>query len=164
MVSYEGLFFDDEYEKLIFSLEGKHLGIVNDKLHCTFKYRPTEDEIFNDIAGEDFELCIVGYGNDGKNSAFKVILPIGLGIWFIISSILKLCLVFYTKEEGFGYFLLTLLLVIASIICGVILLMNPITSAVIITFTVGLLIVIYSITDLTEAIISKFVGIVLRAS
>lgn len=87
--------------------------------------------------------------------AFKVILPIGLGIWFIISSILKLCLVFYTKEEGFGYFLLTLLLVIASIICGVILLMNPITSAVIITFTVGLLIVIYSITDLTEAIIFK---------
>lgn len=33
--------------------------------------------------------------------------------------------------------------------------MNPITSAVIITFTVGLLIVIYSITDLTEAIIFK---------
>ena len=83
MVSYEGLFFDDEYEKLIFSLEGKHLGIVNDKLHCTFKYRPTEDEIFNDIAGEDFELCIVGYGNDGQNSAFKVILPLELQKYYI---------------------------------------------------------------------------------
>lgn len=83
MVGYEGLFFDDEYEKLIFSLEGKHLGIVNDKLHCTFKYRPTEDEIFNDIAGEDFELCIVGYGNDGKNSAFKVILPLELQKYYI---------------------------------------------------------------------------------
>ena len=41
MLSYEGVFFDEEGENLIFSLEKKHLGLVNDKLHCTFKYHPT---------------------------------------------------------------------------------------------------------------------------
>ena len=55
-----------EEENLIFSLEGKHLGLVNDKLHCTFKYHPTEKEIFNNLAGEYFDVYLIGYGNDGK--------------------------------------------------------------------------------------------------
>ena len=42
MISYEGIFFEEEEEKVILSLEKKNLGLVNDKLHCTFKYHPTE--------------------------------------------------------------------------------------------------------------------------
>lgn len=83
MLSYEGIFFDEEEEKKIFSLEKKNLGLVNDKLHCTFKYHPTEKEIFNNLVGEYFDIYLVGYGNDGKNSAFMIDLPEELKEYYI---------------------------------------------------------------------------------
>lgn len=75
MVSYEGIFFDEDTVEFIHLLEGKKLARVNDKIHCTFKYHPNDLEIFNEIVGQYFDLYLVGYGNDGKNSGFKVMLP-----------------------------------------------------------------------------------------
>ena len=83
MISYEGIFFEEEEEKIILSLEKKNLGIINDKLHCTFKYHPTEKEIFNNLVGEYFDIYLVGYGNDGKNSAFMIDLPEELKEYYI---------------------------------------------------------------------------------
>lgn len=75
MLSYEGIFFEVDMIELIHSLESKKLSKVNDKIHCTFKYHPAENEIFNDIIGKNFEVFLVGYGNDGKNSGFEIALP-----------------------------------------------------------------------------------------
>lgn len=41
---------------LIHSLESTQLENVNDELHCTFKYHPSENEIFDDIVGKTFEV------------------------------------------------------------------------------------------------------------
>ena len=67
MLSYEGLFFGEEMVKLIHSLETNQLENVNDELHCTFKYHPSENEIFDDIVGKTFEVYLIGYANDGNN-------------------------------------------------------------------------------------------------
>lgn len=75
MILYEGIFFDEETIELIHSLDNNKLERVYGDLHCTFKFMPKADEIFNDIVGKPFELLIVGYGNDGKNSGFQVALP-----------------------------------------------------------------------------------------
>ena len=75
MLSYEGIFFEADMVDLIHSLETEKLDIVNDELHCTFKYHPTTDEIFNDIVGKTFEVYLIGYGNDGQNSGFEILLP-----------------------------------------------------------------------------------------
>lgn len=75
MLSYEGIFFDPEIEELLHSLEVERLSIVNDILHCTFKYRPKSKEIFNEIVGKEVEITVVGYACDGKNSGFSVRLP-----------------------------------------------------------------------------------------
>ena len=72
MLSYEGIFFDKETVELIHSLETKMLDKVNDEIHCTFKYHPNEEEIFNDIVGKNFEIFLVGYANDGMNSGFQI--------------------------------------------------------------------------------------------
>lgn len=72
MLSYEGLFFDEETVKLIHSLEEDTLDVVNDEIHCTFKYHPANDEIFNEIVGKYFDVYLVGYANGGKNSGFKI--------------------------------------------------------------------------------------------
>ncbi len=75
MLSYEGLFFDQETVDLIHSLEEKQLPNINDEIHCTFKYHPSKEEIFNDIVGQSFEVYLIGYGNDGFNSGFQIALP-----------------------------------------------------------------------------------------
>lgn len=72
MLSYEGIFFEKDMVDLIHSLEKNKLAIVNDEIHCTFKYHPTTDEIFNDIVGKTFEVYLISYGNDGQNSEFEI--------------------------------------------------------------------------------------------
>lgn len=83
MLSYEGLFFDEETTNFIHSLEKNMLANVNDEIHCTFKYHPKEKEIFNCIAGKSFDVYIVGYANDGFNSGFEILLPEELKDFYI---------------------------------------------------------------------------------
>ena len=83
MLSYEGIFFDKETVELIKSLDKKMLARVNDEIHCTFKYHPQDEEIFDDIVGKYFELYLIGYGNDGLNSGFQVLLPDELMPYYI---------------------------------------------------------------------------------
>ena len=83
MVSYEGIFFEADVQDFICSLEKKALSKVNDEIHCTFKYHPTRDEIFNELVGKCFEVYLIGYGNDGKNSGFEIALPNNLKKYYI---------------------------------------------------------------------------------
>lgn len=83
MLSYEGIFFDEEAIKLIRFLEGNHLLKPIDNVHCTFKYHPNEDEIFDEIVGKEFEIDLIGYGCDGQNSGFEIKLPNELDSFFI---------------------------------------------------------------------------------
>lgn len=83
MLSYEGIFFEADMVDLIHSLETEKLVRVNDEIHCTFKYHPTTDEIFNDIVGRTFEVYLIVYGNDGQNSGFKILFPDELKDYYI---------------------------------------------------------------------------------
>ena len=83
MVNYEGIFFEGESADIIRSLDIKELPITNDLFHCTFKYRPRDDEIFDEIVGMEIEVLIIGYGNDGHNSGFAVQLPNDITKYYI---------------------------------------------------------------------------------
>ena len=83
MLNYEGIFLDEKSIELIRLIEENKLELTNDQLHCTFKYKPNRGEIFNDIVGKEFELYLVGYGNDGMNSGFEVVLPEELNEYYI---------------------------------------------------------------------------------
>ena len=83
MLSYEGIFFEADVVELIHSLETEKLAKVNDEIHCTFKYHPNEEEVFNDIVGKKFEVFLIGYGNDGMNSGFQISLPDELMPYYI---------------------------------------------------------------------------------
>ncbi len=83
MLSYEGIFFETDMVDLIHSLEIGKLTKVNDEIHCTFKYHPTTEEIFNDIVGKIFEVYLIGYGNDGQNSGFEILFPDELKDYYI---------------------------------------------------------------------------------
>ncbi len=83
MLSYEALFFDEEMLKIIYSLETNHLEIVNDIVHCTFRYHPEKNEIFNEIVGKTFDIYLIGYGCDGENSGFLIEIPKELKKYYI---------------------------------------------------------------------------------
>lgn len=75
MISYEGIFFNEETSQFIHSLEKPQLEITNDIIHCTFKYHPNDDELFDELVGKEIEVLLIGYANDGHNSGFKIKLP-----------------------------------------------------------------------------------------
>ncbi len=75
MLSYEGIFFEGETVDFIHSLEKNQLPIINDEIHCTFKYHPSENEIFDNLVGKEIQVLLIGYGYDGKNSGFELQLP-----------------------------------------------------------------------------------------
>ena len=83
MVKYEGIFFDESMEYLILTNEKIHLGDINDTLHITFKYKPLEYEIFDEIVGNFYEIELIGYGCDGENSGFEVSLADELKKYYI---------------------------------------------------------------------------------
>lgn len=83
MLSYEGLFFEEDMVDLIHSLDKEKLPKVNDEIHCTFKYHPCDEEIFDEIVGKSFEVYLVGYGSDGNNSGFELLLPEELQKYYI---------------------------------------------------------------------------------
>lgn len=81
MIVYEGLFFRDN--ELIRNLEVNKLPNIYKVLHCTFKYKPKEEEIFYNLIGREFEIELVGYGSDLNNSGFQVRLPKELEEYFV---------------------------------------------------------------------------------
>ena len=83
----------------------------------------------------------------------RVILPIFLGLWFLISGIFKIRLDIYMKDEP--YFIISLITNIITVICGVILLINPVESVSAITISLGIIIVVSSISSLIDIIIFK---------
>lgn len=83
MLKYEAIFLDDESVKMIHQLEQNKLDRVNDEIHLTLKYKPTKEEIFNEVVGKEFELYLIGYGNDGINAGFEVELSEELKPYYI---------------------------------------------------------------------------------
>ena len=83
MLKYEAIFLDDKSVDLIKKLEINKLSRVNDEIHLTLKYKPNKDEIFNEVVGQEFELYLIGYGNDGNNSGFEIELSEPLKKYYI---------------------------------------------------------------------------------
>lgn len=75
MVSYEGIFFEEEARKIIYEQEKVHLPEINDEIHCTFLYHPSNEELFDELVGREFLVTLIGYGCDGKNSGFEITIP-----------------------------------------------------------------------------------------
>ena len=73
------------------------------------------------------------------------VLPVIIGVAIIINSATKLQYAFELKKENNQQWKTTMIISIISVICGVILLFNPFKGAVIITQTIGIFMIVYSI-------------------
>lgn len=87
--------------------------------------------------------------------SLTVLIPICLGIWFIVSSVMKLRFTYLLKNISSGLFVSSIIMGILSIICGILFILNPLESSTVITLSCGILIVVYSISDIIEIFIFK---------
>lgn len=83
------------------------------------------------------------------------IIPFILGIWIVINSAIKIQYSVTLKNYDSNNWVYTLTVAILMFICGLVLILNPFEGAVIITKTIGIFIIIYSILDLSECFLFK---------
>ena len=73
MIEYFGIFIVDEKEiEKISDNEKVRLEKRSTNFHCTFRYKPEDMSVFNEVIGEEAELTLTGYACDGENSGYKV--------------------------------------------------------------------------------------------
>lgn len=80
------------------------------------------------------------------------IIPFILGVCIVVSSSTKLQYAMELKKENNELWLMTMIVAIFSTICGVVLIFNPFKGAQVITKTIGIFIIIYSILDIISTI------------
>lgn len=124
-------------------------GIFLFTMDCKYGNLLFIDNFANGILSVIFGIIILMYPK-----FLASIIPIVLGILFIISSLFKIRVSISLKGET-EYWLISLLLSILSIVCGIILIINPFESAVTVTLLMGIILVIYSVTDMLDMIIFK---------
>lgn len=86
------------------------------------------------------------------------IIPVVVGIVVIISSSLKIQQALILQKNSNRYFIPSLTIAIICLVCGVIILFNPFTSAVVITQLIGLIMITYAILDIINTILLKKSG------
>lgn len=85
---------------------------------------------------------------------FEKLIPIVLGILFIVNGSFKARISFILKETTSNWWL-SLILSILTIICGILLLVNPSISMIMITTLIGIILVAYALSDIIDTIIFK---------
>ncbi len=83
------------------------------------------------------------------------LIPIFLGIWFIVSGFVKGRWTYYLSDYKLSIRILSFIMSILSIVCGIIFIFNPLDGANYIASFVGILLIIYSISDIVDMIIFK---------
>ena len=87
-------------------------------------------------------------------SIFESILPIALGIFFIISGAFSSRISFIIKDIDNSY-ILSLFTSILMVICGVILSINPHSTALVITTLIGITLIVYSVSAIVDMFVFK---------
>lgn len=82
------------------------------------------------------------------------LIPIFLGIWFITAGIMKIKITTLLKQKN-TIFITSLIMSILSIICGTIFIISPLSSANAIISSFGILLFIYSLSDIIDMIIFR---------
>jgi uncharacterized membrane protein HdeD (DUF308 family) len=84
-----------------------------------------------------------------------ILVPIVIGIWMVINSVLGMQMAMSLKQVGYKNWLLAVILAAITIICGFLIIVNPSSGAVALTEFCGIMLIIYSICDVIDLFIFK---------
>ena len=117
-------------------------------------YTNTSLSLFDGFSGGILSI-ILGLLILIKPDTLSIVIPIAIGLWFIISSSYKLRIALILRSINESIWLLLFVMAILMMVCGVILIFNPVSGMVAITRMIGILIMIYSAIDIVEALMIK---------
>lgn len=83
------------------------------------------------------------------------LIPIFLGIWFIISGIVKFRLTSLLSNSDFNGWLISLIMSVLSVTCGILFIISPLNGAIALVSFIGVLLFVYSLSDIVNMIIFK---------
>ena len=101
------------------------------------------------------EDCLLVAIKEAKEENIKFLFPILIGIVMITKSSLDIRLSLSLKNIKGSNWLLLFICAILSVICGIIIIINPNLGSIAITTYVGIVLTIYSITNIIDTIIFK---------
>jgi len=88
-------------------------------------------------------------------NTLSILIPIIVGIWMIVNSIVNIQLSLVLKKVDYTYGFLSVILSIIVIICGIIMILNPHTGSLALTTLFGIILIVYSLSDMIDIIIFK---------
>ena len=84
-----------------------------------------------------------------------ILIPIVVGMFVIVNSIVDIQLSLVLKDCGYNMWFLSIILSILTIVCGIIIMINPQSSSAALTTIFGILVMVYSVAGMTNLIIFK---------
>ncbi len=90
-----------------------------------------------------------------KPLALTLIIPMAIGLWFIISSSYKLRIAIALRTMKESIWIILFIMALLMMLCGIVLLFNPVSGLIAITRMIGILMIIYSLIDIVEALMIK---------
>lgn|SRR5574344_2926 len=84
-----------------------------------------------------------------------ILVPIMLGIWMIVNSIVNIELSLSLKKVGYSAWVATIILAIITILCGLLIIINPQSGTLALTTFFGILLIVYSVSDIIDLFIFK---------
>lgn len=83
------------------------------------------------------------------------IIPVVLGIGIIINSSIKVQQALVLRNVKNKYWTISLVISLLSLVCGVVLLFNPFSGAVVLTKIIGIFLILYAVLDLVNTFLLK---------
>lgn len=87
--------------------------------------------------------------------ALATLVPLILGVWFITTGAIRIRLAMSLRIVKDEMWLVTLLMALLTLTCGLLLIFNPLTSILLLTQVVGIITIIYALADIIDVVIFK---------
>ncbi len=100
-------------------------------------------------------LIVIGIALLIYPSSLNVLISLGIGIWFISSSISRIKFAIIIKDIEEINWLVVLISAIITLIIGISFIFTPLASAVALTTISGIMMILYSVVDIVEIVFIK---------
>ncbi|MBE6161727.1 MAG: hypothetical protein E7158_05880 [Firmicutes bacterium] len=90
-----------------------------------------------------------------NENILNIIIPIITGVWIIINAINRIAIAMDLRDLKVGIWSITLIYAIITLVIGVLLILDPVNGGKLVTKTVGVIIMCYSMLDLVELILVR---------
>ena len=129
--------------------------ILNGVLNITDDYKQFKIFYFFDGFTSGLLSIIFGIIIIANPNYIAIIMPIMLGLWFILGSTFKLRMALALKDSKKTAWIISYILSILTIIIGLCLIFNPMVGALTLTRVIGFFSIVYGISDIVDVVIFK---------